>query len=80
MWNINTNSADIKSPIPLDFDLAMRTEGGLVNIEYKKFLAYRIYEIIPEFINISDTTNRFHFHLYTDSNNTLLHLAFTVIL
>ena len=50
---------DIKMMIPLKFANEMRKEGAVLNKEYKNFLAHRVYELIPKFINLYDQTMEF---------------------
>lgn len=47
-WGIN-----VDMNIPLKFANDMRTEGSVLNKEYKRFIAHRVYELIPGFINVS---------------------------
>lgn len=53
-WGVNSG---IKMPIPLDFANEMRKNGTPKNIEYRKFLGYKLYQWIPHFINSSESFN-----------------------
>lgn len=53
-WGVNSG---IRMPIPLNFANKIRKLDSPENIEYRKFLGYKLYHLVPLFINSSDSFN-----------------------